>query len=98
MCISKLGSMDITQFLKNSKLKLTEAEEQQILPVFDALLKSFEPIMALNLADTAPLISVSGVQNALREDVVAQTTPRETLLEGAPETHNGYFVVPKTVD
>jgi aspartyl-tRNA(Asn)/glutamyl-tRNA(Gln) amidotransferase subunit C len=90
--------MDIKSFLANAKLKLTEAEEQKLAPVLADLLKSFDAVANANLSNVAPLITVSDTQNDLREDIVNQTIAREALLKTAPETHDGYFVVPKTID
>jgi aspartyl/glutamyl-tRNA(Asn/Gln) amidotransferase C subunit len=91
----------LKDFALNSKIKLTQAEEAQLLPVFNELFENFKVLDGFNdLGDTAPLITVSDTKNALREDVAYQDPfiPRDYLLASAIETHDGSFVVPKTVE
>ena len=89
---------NIRDYEAMAKLDLPEAERQWVSDRADMLTGSFGEISAIDTAGVQPLVTVLDIQNVLREDVCAKTVSREQLLEGAPEQHDGYFQVPKTLD
>jgi aspartyl-tRNA(Asn)/glutamyl-tRNA(Gln) amidotransferase subunit C len=81
-----------------AKLCLSENERETAIRRAEALLESFYAIETVNTEGVAPMVSVLGIENVLREDTVSQAISRDVLLAGAPETSGGYFAVPKTLD
>ena len=56
---------------------------------------------ALELVDTEfaePLVSVLNLSNIMREDVSTKLLSRDELLSNAPEKHDGFFLVPGTLE
>jgi len=83
------------------KIKLTEEEKTAAVEFFNLWLENFEKLDKLENADTEntePLISVSSLENVMREDVPCKLFDRETLLASAPERRDGYIVIPKVIE
>lgn len=87
------------KFERSAKFELSDEERGKILSTVNLMLKQFDSLSEIDTENVEPLISVLGNQtNILRADVSKKLVDREELLKLAPETNDGYFVVPKTVD
>lgn len=87
------------KFEKSAKLELSENEREDTLITVNGLLERFGSVAGYDTEGVKPLISIlENQRNVLREDMARKLIDREELLERAPETYEGCFVVPKTVD
>ena len=79
------------------KLALTAEEAAYIEENAQFLMTGFAALDAVNTDGIEPMVSVLGGNAPLREDICAKMLSRETLLDSAPEQHEGYFAVPRTL-
>ena len=80
------------------KISLSEDEKTIVSGYMNMLLDSFKKLEDTDVSGVVPLISVLDVKSPMRDDVAIKTISREELLSNAPEQHDGYFQVPRTVD
>ena len=90
--------MDIRKYEALAKLDLPETERQWIEGRVDKLIESFSALENIDTTGAEPLVTVLDIQNVLRDDVAFKFITREELLSNAPEQHDGYFRVPRTLD
>ena len=83
---------------KLNQLSLTENEKEDVLAFFA---KQDDEMSVLNAIDTETverMVHVMPLENVLREDVEIKNFSRDQLQEGAPETFDGYWQVPRLVE
>jgi len=90
---------DFLRFAEMSKFTITDNERVLLETQADRLDAGFSILDEIETDNVLPLVTMlTNVQNVLRKDVTIKNIPRETLLATAPESQDGYFVVPKTVE
>ena len=81
-----------------SKINLTDAERNTALEFFEFYIPKFDMLENVDTENIEPLITVSSLENVMREDVSKKMVSVEKLLENAPDQYNGYFVVPRILE
>ncbi|SCP98295.1 Asp-tRNA(Asn)/Glu-tRNA(Gln) amidotransferase subunit GatC [Anaerobium acetethylicum] len=81
-----------------AKLELTEEEKEKAKKDLGSIISYMEIINELDTDQVEPLSHVFPVKNVFRDDVVVNGPDRENILSNAPETKDGCFKVPKTVE
>ena len=81
-----------------SKINLTDEEKITAYEYFDFWIEKFDMLENIDTENIEPLVTASSLENIMREDVAYKMVSRETLLENAPEQHDGYFVVPRIIE
>ena len=81
-----------------AKLDLPGAERQWVSGMIDRLTGDYAALAGIDTDDVEPLVTVLDVQNVFREDRVEKALPRDQLLRNAPESYDGYFQAPRTLD
>ena len=81
-----------------NQLSLTEAQKEDVIAFFAARDAELETLEAIDTSETERMVHVMPIMTVVREDVVSQPFSREALQEGAPETDEGYWCVPKVVE
>jgi len=89
---------DLIELEGLAKINLTEEEKETAKEYFEAWTKKFDAFENVNTENIEPLITVSSLENVMREDMPHKMTDRETLLENSPDQYDGYFVVPRILD
>lgn len=90
-------SIDREQVLhvaKLARLRLSDEEVDTMVGELSGILEHIERITSLDLEGVPPTTHVVEVANALRADEPRPSLPRETILEQAPATQDGGFLVP----
>lgn len=87
--------LDVRHIAKLARLKIEDGEVEALAREMGAIVKMVEHLPELSGAG-ALLDETDTMQ--LREDVVQPSYPREKILENAPESTEGCFLVPKTVE
>jgi aspartyl-tRNA(Asn)/glutamyl-tRNA(Gln) amidotransferase subunit C len=77
-------------------LSLTEEERHLFARQLDDILAYAESIQELDTGDVPPM-SHAVARDAFREDVVAESLPREAVLDQAPDAQDGLFRVPRVL-
>ena len=82
----------------NSKINLTDTEKETALEFLKSFIQKFDMLEKIDTENIEPLVTVSSLINVMREDKAYKIIDKETLLESAPEQHNGYFTVPRILE
>ncbi|GIV09047.1 MAG: aspartyl/glutamyl-tRNA(Asn/Gln) amidotransferase subunit C [Fimbriimonadales bacterium] len=83
---------------KLARLELSDEQLTELMHAINALMAHFERLQALPLEAVEPTSHSIPVYDAMREDVVGATLPREQALDNAPEARDGLFIVPRIVE
>ena len=81
-----------------NQLKLDEAQKQGVLDHFAKRAEDEATLDAIDTSEVERMVHVRPIMTVVREDVVDQPFTREDLQEGAPETDEGYWCVPRVVE
>lgn len=77
-----------------ARLRLSDEEVDTMAAELSSILGHIERISELDLEGVPPTTHVVEVGNALREDEPTPSLPRDVILEQAPATQDGGFLVP----
>jgi aspartyl-tRNA(Asn)/glutamyl-tRNA(Gln) amidotransferase subunit C len=77
-----------------ARLRLSEDEIGKMSHELSTVLDHIEKISELDLEGVKPTSHVVELENVLRPDEERQSTPRERVLQGAPDVAAGGFRVP----
>jgi aspartyl-tRNA(Asn)/glutamyl-tRNA(Gln) amidotransferase subunit C len=80
------------------KIKLTDCEKTAAVEFLNSHAVKFDKLAGIDTENTEPLITVSSLENVMREDRASKIISREELLASAPEQRDGYIVVPKILE
>lgn len=81
-----------------AKLELSEEEKEQAKKDMANMLDYIDTLNELDTKGVEPMSHVFPVHNVFREDVVTNDDDRENILANAPESKDGSFQVPKTIE
>ena len=81
-----------------NQLSLTEAQKEDVIAFFAARDGELKALEAIDTSETERMVHVMPIMTVVRDDVVSQPFSREALQQGAPETDEGYWCVPKVVE
>jgi len=81
-----------------SKINLSDDENKTAVEFFEFFIKKFDMLEKINTDNTEPLVTVSSLENVMREDISRKMVSVEVLLENAPEQYNNHFVVPRIIE
>jgi aspartyl-tRNA(Asn)/glutamyl-tRNA(Gln) amidotransferase subunit C len=77
-----------------SRLRLSEAEVEQMTGELSGILEHVDRIGRLDLEGVEPTTHVLALENVLRPDQPRPSLPKDVALASAPEPVNGAFRVP----
>lgn len=81
-----------------ARIAMTDEDLDRYTPQLDGMLKWVEQLSEVNTDNVKPLASVVDITNDLRADQVTDGNKQEDILRNAPESVEGFFVVPKVVE
>ena len=81
-----------------AQLELGQTEREAAKNDMGRMLDYIDKLNELNTDGVGPMSHVFPVHNVFREDVVENGDDRENILKNAPESKDGAFKVPKTVE
>ncbi len=81
-----------------ARLDLGEEEKDELEQDLNEILDLAEKIQELDTEDVDPTNHVLPLDDVTRQDEVREGTEPADVLEEAPESSDGYFVVPKVID
>lgn len=93
-----LDKATVARIARLARIALPEDALEPMATELSGILKWIEQLDEVDTADVAPMTSV--VDHALhhREDEVTDGDRRDDVLLNAPESLDGYYVVPKVVE
>lgn len=96
--MAKLNQETIQFLSKLCRIECTEEEEEKLLQDLDKILNYFETLQVIDTEGVPPCNHVlEDVSNALRDDEVGETLPREVFLSNAPSHTGGMIKVPTVI-
>jgi aspartyl-tRNA(Asn)/glutamyl-tRNA(Gln) amidotransferase subunit C len=94
----KISKQDVEQVAKLARLEVTETEKEAFCQQLSGILTYVEKLNALKTAGVEPTATAPGQTNVFREDKSRPSLPVEKALANAPESADGFFVVPKIIE
>jgi aspartyl-tRNA(Asn)/glutamyl-tRNA(Gln) amidotransferase subunit C len=100
---AKVTLPDVERVAELAHLELTTQETQGMLQDLNAILDYVAQLDELDTGSVVPLDQVSelagaGRAGSLREDAVEPSLSRVAVMQGAPETDQVFFKVPKVIE
>ncbi len=81
-----------------NQLSLTEAQKDEVIAFFEKKDAELDIINKIDTENTERMVHVMPILTVVREDKVNKTFTREALQQGAPETDEGYWCVPRVME
>ena len=81
-----------------ARIAMNDDDLAKYTPQLSGMLKWVEQLSEVNTDNVKPLSSVVDIELELREDKVTDGGMQEDILANAPESVEGFFVVPKVVE
>lgn len=90
---------DLIKYLESlARIDLDEQQEQKVGNELQDILTYIDMLNELDTEGVEAMSHCFPVTNVMREDVVQPSKTPDEIVANAPESQDGYFVVPKTVD
>ena len=93
---------DVQRIAHLSRLELTRAEAEAVLPQLQAVFSLVEEMQAVDTTDLEPLahpiLFLRNLAQPLRDDQVTESDQRTENMRSAPAQHDGYFLVPRVIE
>ena len=90
--------IDIKNVAKLAALKLTKNEQEQLEKDLSMIIDHFAALSEMDLPDDKISIHPLGMHLNLAEDIASKFLTHEQALSNAPESKDGQFVVPPSLD
>jgi aspartyl-tRNA(Asn)/glutamyl-tRNA(Gln) amidotransferase subunit C len=91
-------SRDLQKLARLSRLAISEQEQQEVLPALTAILNWVGELSDAPTQDVAPMAHPHDMALRLRQDTAQTLPPREVLMQNAPQSAAGLFIVPRVVE
>lgn len=81
-----------------SRIEVTDSEAEAMVDKLDKIIDFVEQLSEVDTDNVEPLANVVDIDLRLREDVVNDGNCQDKVLANAPESMEGFYVVPKVVE
>jgi aspartyl-tRNA(Asn)/glutamyl-tRNA(Gln) amidotransferase subunit C len=81
-----------------ARIEVTDSEAENMVGKLDKIIGFVEQLSEVDTDNVEPLANVVDIELRLREDVVTDGDCQDKVLANAPESMEGFFVVPKVVE
>jgi aspartyl-tRNA(Asn)/glutamyl-tRNA(Gln) amidotransferase subunit C len=88
----------VAQIAKLARIKVDDAQQEALTQELSNILGWIDELGQLDTEGVEPMTSVVEVQHTLRKDVIRDGDRQADILKNAPESTDGYFVVPRVVE
>jgi aspartyl-tRNA(Asn)/glutamyl-tRNA(Gln) amidotransferase subunit C len=93
---------DVQRIAHLSRLGLSQAEAEAVLPQLQAIFSLVEEMQAVDTTGLEPLahpiLFLREIAQPLRVDQVTETNHRLENMQSAPAQQDGYFLVPRVIE
>jgi aspartyl-tRNA(Asn)/glutamyl-tRNA(Gln) amidotransferase subunit C len=93
-----MDTQTVRKVAKLARLKLAEDKVESLATELSGIFKWIETLSELDTKDVQPMTSATAQSLFLRKDVVNDGAQQQAVTANAPDTMEGYFVVPKVVE
>lgn len=95
MSLDKSTTQKVAQL---SRIRLEDGEVDKYTGELNNILQWIEMLGEVDAKDVEPLSNVAHIDLKLRKDEVTDGNIQQDVLKNAPESLQGYFVVPKVIE
>ena len=95
---NKTNQIDIAHLANLAKVEIDETMRQKLEDDIKSVIKMINKMMEVDTSDTLPLKSPLDSPQRLRPDQVSEKPNRGLLQQGAPETKDRFFTVPRVIE
>lgn len=88
----------VAKIARLSRISVTEEEKERLAGELNQILQWVEQLGEVQTDGVEPMTSVVAQNLRMREDAVTEGGCQEDVLKNAPESAEGFFVVPKVVE
>ena len=96
--MSKITQETVQKVSKLARIALKEGEAEQLSQSLSDIVSWVEQLQEVNVDHVEPMTSVEPQRLYRRQDVVDDGEIQSKVLENAPLTREGFYVVPKVVE
>ena len=89
----KLSREEVLHIARLARLGINEAEVEKFREQLSNILENFEALKKVDTTDVPPTAQSIALQNVMREDEVASSSPAEDILANAPHREGEFFRV-----
>ena len=93
-----LTAQDIERIAHLARIRVTPAEVADVQAKLDGIFKLIDEMQAVDTTGVEPMSHGLDMVLRLREDAVTESNRRDVFLKNAPESADGYFLVPKVIE
>jgi aspartyl-tRNA(Asn)/glutamyl-tRNA(Gln) amidotransferase subunit C len=93
--MAKISQKEVEHVAQLARLDLTESEKNRFAEQLSHILTYVDQVQGVSTEGVPLTSSVANEETVLREDTPQECLPPEKGLANAPESHDGFFVVPK---
>lgn len=94
----KISKEDVIGTAELAQLEFSSEEVEKFTEQLGNIIEHIEDLNELDTKDIKPTSYGLEVSTPLREDIVNQTITVEEALLNAPQSEDGFFVVPKVIE
>jgi aspartyl-tRNA(Asn)/glutamyl-tRNA(Gln) amidotransferase subunit C len=91
----RITKEEVEHVAKLARLDITAAEKDAFAQQLSAILSYVDQLKGVDTTDVEPTATVLDQTNVMRDDIVRASLTADEALGNAPESQDGYFVVPK---
>ena len=89
---------DVKKIAKLSRLTLKEDEAKKLQKDMEGIFEWIKMLDEVSTDNVKPLIGIEGQNLMMREDVVSESSLQQQLMNAAPFSKYGYYIVPKVIE
>ena len=89
---------EVAHVARLARLGLSDDEMVRLASELDHILDAMQALQQLDTSAIPPTAQVIPLQNVMREDVPRPSWPVEEILQNAPATRDGQFLVPPVLE
>jgi len=93
-----LDKATVSKIANLARLQISEDEIEGLSKELNDILHWVEKLDQVNTDGVEPMTSVANMSLFRRDDVITSGNIRDKVLANAPDTEDGYFLVPKVVE
>lgn len=93
-----MDKQTVLKVAKLARIKLDDAGADDMAKKLSGLFNWIDQLQAVNTDGIEPMTNVSGQAAFRRQDIITDGDKQADILANAPESKEGFFVVPKVVE
>lgn len=91
-------SIDIQHLARLARLSLSDAEVSAAEADLNRIINMIDSMQAIDTKDVAPMANPLDANQRLRTDQVTEKVDRDLFQQNAPDSADGYYLVPRVVE